>query len=153
MPDNKHFSVSGVILHDEKVLLVRHTYGVAKGQLLIPGGHVKETEMPHKAIEREIFEETQVHAQAQKVVAIRFRENKWWVIFSMKYVSGTPKSDGYENNEAIFIEVHEALTREDVTQASKEAIKAVLHGRGLNESNWCPPDFNRKQYKYYGLIE
>ncbi|MFM9329347.1 NUDIX domain-containing protein [Paenibacillus mesotrionivorans] len=153
MPDLKHFSVSGVLLHNNNVLLVRHTYGIVKGQLLIPGGYLKEGEIPNFAIEREILEETKIMSQANQLVAMRFRSNNWWAIYSMKYLSGTPESDGYENSEAIFLNINEALSREDVTPASKEAIKAVLHGNGLGESRWCPPEFNPNEYKYYGLTE
>ena len=32
-------SVAGVVLRDGKVLLVRHTYGVRKGRLIVPGGY------------------------------------------------------------------------------------------------------------------
>lgn len=153
MPDLKYFSVSGVLIHNDCVLLVRHTYGIVKGQLLIPGGYVQEGEIPNYSVEREIFEETKVKSQANKLVAMRFRNNNWWAIFSMSYLSGIPESDGYENSEAIFLDVNEALNRDDVTQASKEAIKAVLFGQGLNESRWCPPEFSNKEYKYYGLAE
>ena len=30
-------SVAGVVIRDEKVLLVRHTYGAGKGMLIVPG--------------------------------------------------------------------------------------------------------------------
>lgn len=33
-------SVTGVVIHEEKVLLVRHTYGDGKGLLIVPGGYI-----------------------------------------------------------------------------------------------------------------
>ena len=55
-----HFGVSGIVLKEDEVLLVRHTYGPAKGKLLIPGGHVEDGELFNEAIIREISEETEI---------------------------------------------------------------------------------------------
>jgi ADP-ribose pyrophosphatase YjhB (NUDIX family) len=38
------------MIRNNEILLVRHTYGAAKGQLLIPGGHVQNEEMPETAV-------------------------------------------------------------------------------------------------------
>ena len=42
---NSFFTVCGVVAIENKILLVRHTYGTAKGRLLVPGGHVEEGEV------------------------------------------------------------------------------------------------------------
>jgi len=44
----------------------------------------------------------------------------------MDYVEGEPQSDGNENSEALFMNVQEALEREDVTHMTKVALKAML---------------------------
>lgn len=46
-------SVAGIILKENKVLLVRHTYGSGKGMLIIPGGYVKWNETPQDAVTRD----------------------------------------------------------------------------------------------------
>ena len=94
--NNKYYTVCGIAEIDGKILLVRHTYGSAKDRVLLPGGFVKENELPTDAVEREILEETGVRAKAKSVVAIQFKPNQWCIVFAMKYVSGEPKSDGYE---------------------------------------------------------
>ena len=48
--NNRHFAVCGIVEIDGRILLVRHTYGVAKGRILLPGGYVKENELPTNAI-------------------------------------------------------------------------------------------------------
>ena len=34
-------SVTGVVIHEGKVLLARHTYGGGAGMLIVPGGYVE----------------------------------------------------------------------------------------------------------------
>ena len=45
MNDNYSFSVGCMVRKKNQVLLVRHTYGNAKGKLLIPGGFCHENEL------------------------------------------------------------------------------------------------------------
>lgn len=44
----------------------------------------------------------------------------------MDYEEGEAASDGYENSEALFMKVQDALEREDVTHMTKVALKAML---------------------------
>ncbi len=55
------FTVSGILIQDGKVLLVKHKM---LGIWLAPGGHVEPHELPHQAAEREFFEETGVKVRA-----------------------------------------------------------------------------------------
>lgn len=42
--NGRHFAVCGIVEIGGKILLVRHTYGTAKGRILVPGGYVREGE-------------------------------------------------------------------------------------------------------------
>lgn len=53
-------TVSGWVMHNGKVLLVKHKM---LGFWLAPGGHVDENELPHQAAEREVLEETGIKAR------------------------------------------------------------------------------------------
>lgn len=55
------YTASGVLIHEEKVLLLKHK---KVGKWLGPGGHIDPNELPHKAAEREFFEETGLHVRA-----------------------------------------------------------------------------------------
>ena len=56
----KHFTASGFVLRDDRILLVNHR----KHRVWIyPGGHVEPNETPDEACLREIFEETGVHCR------------------------------------------------------------------------------------------
>lgn len=113
--NNPCFTVCGIVAIQGKILLVRHTYGIAKGRILLPGGYVREGELPDRAVEREIWEETRITARAKAVLSLQFKPEQWCVAFLMEEASGTPISDGYENSEVLLLTAQEAVEREDIT--------------------------------------
>ena len=123
---NRFYAVCGILEIDGKILFVRHTYGPAKERILIPGGYVKEGELPSDAVKREIFEETGVAASADSVFAVQFRAEQWIIVFRMDYISGEPHSDGYENSEVLLLTPEEAVNRGDITNMSRAILKAYI---------------------------
>lgn len=137
-------SVTGVVIHNGKVLLARHTYGGGIGKLILPGGYVEMNETPQAALIREYMEETGVQVEPENIIGIRFNMHDWYIAFKAKYVSGTPRSDQDENSEVIWVEIEEALKKEDVPDLTKKLIQSAISDReGLNyteyESNSHPP--------------
>ena len=126
--NNPHFTVCGIVEIDRKVLLVRHTYGNAKGRVLLPGGYVKEGELPTIAVEREIAEETGVIAKAKSVMAVQCKPTEWCLVFKMEYISGTPRSDDFENSEVLLVPAAEAVKRDDITNMSRELLTTYVSG-------------------------
>ena len=51
----KHFTASGLVFHEGKVLLLKHK---KLGSWIYPGGHIEENESPDEGVVREIYEET-----------------------------------------------------------------------------------------------
>ena len=151
--NNKYFTVCGIVEIKEKVLLVRHTYGTAEGRILVPGGYVEEGELPSKAIEREVFEETGVTAKAKAVFSVQFKPEQWCVVFTMQYVSGEPKSDGYENNEVLLISTEDAVKRDDITNMSREILRAYIADKTnvLDKSSYVPKSATADKYEIYGV--
>ena len=151
--NNKYFTVCGIVEIKEKVLLVRHTYGTAKGRILVPGGYVEEGELPSKAIEREVLEETGVTAKAKAVFSVQFKPEQWCVVFTMQYVSGEPKSDGYENNEVLLISTEDAVKRDDITNMSREILRAYIADKTnvLGKSDYVPKSTTAERYEIYGV--
>ena len=151
--NNKYFTACGIVEIKEKVLLVRHTYGTAKGRILVPGGYVEEGELPSKAIEREVFEETGVTAKAKAVFSVQFKPEQWCVVFTMQYVSGEPKSDGYENNEVLIISTEDAVKRDDITNMSREILRAYIADKTnvLGKSSYVPKSATADKYEIYGV--
>lgn len=127
-------SVTGVVIKDNKVLLARHTYGSGKGLYIVPGGYVEYGEMPQDAVKREIFEETKIVAEPKNIIGIRFNEKDWYVAFSAEYVSGEATSDGDENDAVVWMDIPEALNREDVPDLTKQLIRCAIE----EEKGLCP---------------
>lgn len=150
--NNRCFAVCGIVEIDNKILLVRHTYGTAKDRILLPGGYVKENEIPTSAIEREIFEETSVVCKAKDLYSMQFKNEQWCAVFTAEYVSGDPKSDGYENSEVLLLNVDEALLREDLTNMSREILNAYKENKsGLERSNYIANARTEKDYVIFGV--
>ena len=82
--------------------------------------------MPQDAVKREIFEETKIVAEPKNIIGIRFNEKDWYVAFSAEYVSGEAVSDGDENDAVVWMDIPEALEREDVPGLTKQLIQCAL---------------------------
>lgn len=126
-------SVTAVVIRDGKVLLSRHTYGAGKGRLIIPGGYLNHGEMPREALIREYLEETGVLIEPRELIGVRFNLRDWYAAFRADYVSGEAHSDHDENSEVLWLDVNEALTRDDVPDLTKKLIECALSGNGFGE--------------------
>lgn len=130
-------SVAGVVIKEQKVLLARHTYGGGKGMLIIPGGYVDIGETPQDALKREFMEETGIVVEPQNIIGIRFNMHDWYVVFRADYISGEATSDNDENSEVVWMDVEEALSREDVPELTKKLIQsAVSDEKGLEYTDY-----------------
>ena len=150
--NNKFYTVCGIVEINGKVLLVRHTYGNAKDRILLPGGYVQENELPTVAAEREIFEETGVTSKARSLLAVQFKPQQWCAVFVMEYVSGTPKTDGFENSEVLLLTPAEAVARDDITNMSRELLKSYMGEHSeLAKSNYIPATADADSYVMFGI--
>lgn len=130
-------SVAGVVIRENKVLLARHTYGGGNGKLIIPGGYVNIGETPQDALRREYMEETGVEVEPENIIGIRFNMHDWYVVFRAEYISGEARSDNDENSEVLWVDVEEALIREDVPELTKKMIEsAVAENEGLSYKDY-----------------
>lgn len=149
---NGFFTVCGIVEIEGKVLLVRHTYGSAKNRVLCPGGYVEENELPTQAIEREFLEETDIIVKAKSLLSMQFKSDQWCAVFVMEYISGTPRSDHYENSEILLIAPEEAIVRDDITNMSRELLKIYIEHKdsALNKNDYIPTSSTEQNYALFG---
>jgi ADP-ribose pyrophosphatase len=69
-PDLPRVAVGGVVIYQNKVLLVLRGKAPAKGLWAIPGGSVQLGESLKMAVEREVWEETGLHVEANEVIYV-----------------------------------------------------------------------------------
>ncbi len=151
--NNKYFTVCGAVFIQNKILLVRHTYGNAKNRILLPGGYVSENELPTNAIIREIYEETSVNTSVNSIISIQFKPEQWCVVFLMDYIDGTPKSDGYENSEVLLLTIEEALNHPDLTNMSRAIISAIKDNNhnSLKIGSYIPSSRSLTDFAIFGV--
>lgn len=151
MENNRKLSASCVVFKDDKILLVKHTYGAAKGKYLIPGGFSENDELPNKTAEREVLEETGVNVCAKDLIAVRFTTQEVWCIFEAEYIGGTPQSDLAENDDAIFMNIEDAINSDNVVETTREIIKSVLDKKKpkLARSEFVNEKFNKDTWQLF----
>ena len=150
---NRFYAVCGILEIDNRILFVRHTYGQAKDRILIPGGYVKEGELPSEAVKREFFEGTTVTAEAASVFSIQFKQDQWCVVFRLNYISGEPRSDGYENSEVLLLTPEEAVERPDITNMSRAILKAYIADKNntLSRGEYRSISLKAGEYEIFGV--
>ena len=118
----------------------------------LPGGFVQENELPTVAVEREILEETGVVAKSKSIIAMQFKPEQWCAVFVMDYISGTPKSDGIENSEVLLLAAEECIKRNDITNMSREILKAYIAKYSeLSKSGYVPASADKDNYVIFGV--
>ncbi len=125
---------------------------MAKDRILLPGGYVKENELTTEAIEREIFEETGVYSKAKDLYSVQFKPEQWCAVFTLDYISGAAKSDGYENSEVLLLSVDDVLERDDLTNMSREILKSYkVKKNGLIKSDYIAKSCSENNYAIFGV--
>ena len=67
----------GVIVKDDKIVLVKKARGGYKGKLDLPGGGIEHTELPEEALKREIMEEAGINITNHKLLDVVATNIKW----------------------------------------------------------------------------
>src|SRR5208337_1323878 len=133
--------VGGVVLNQERVLLVKLTYG-HKGWIL-PGGYVKSTETIGKAVKREVHEETGLEVEPTEVVAARSKADQGrcdiYVALLVKVLGGELKPDHKEISDLKYFSLNEMESRSDVPK-----LNTWIARRALEKT---APRFSLSEYK------
>lgn len=132
-----NLGVGGAVVHDNRLLLVRRASRRGRGNWQIPGGFVEIDETIEKAVVREVMEETGVLSEVTGVLGIRNRYsvdngNSIYVIFLLGLISGDPKPDQREVDQADYFNLEEILQLPQIPDINKEvATRALSPGSNL----------------------
>ena len=128
----------GVVIRDNKALLIQRGINPNRGAWQIPGGYVEADEEILTAVEREVLEEAGVVARVLDVVGVRHAIAEpvanIYVVFRLEPVSGEPRYDGEETIGAGYFSLEELGRMEGVQGFSTWAIHRALatpQGAGL----------------------
>ncbi len=108
-----------------------NNYGSTNGKYLNPGGYLKDNKLLEEAVVGEVLEETGVKIAPVGMIAIRCQNNEWYMVLKADYIEGEPCSDLSENDEAIFINISEALSHPYVTDTAKTLIRSALENKTI----------------------
>jgi 8-oxo-dGTP diphosphatase len=130
--DHPAVGVGAVVIHRDKVLLIRRGKEPLRGRWVIPGGTVEVGETLHEALVREIEEETGIVVRPLEVVMVFDRIEReagavryHYVIvdYFCEYVSGQPRA-GSDAEAVTFVARDELPTY----QLPDKALEVVLDG-------------------------
>ncbi len=147
MADERRWEVgaTGAVVHQGRVLMVRHTYGEGKGRWILPGGHATHDERLDQTAVREVWEETGVSAEVVDVIGLRTRYTERggavFVLFRMRPLRGDLVPDGVEVDRVAYFSAAEiaAMGDDEVLPVSRNAVRAALNGGdGLPEDERFP---------------
>jgi len=119
----------GLVFHQDQYLLVKQAYGEYKGQWILPGGHVRSGEAIHRAVEREVREESGIKAEATGIIAVRSRirtaeTTDCYLVWLMRYLEGIPHPDGREVEKARFFDYAEVQLCEEMVHLTRIVIQS-----------------------------
>lgn len=138
---NHTLGVGAVVLNEKNEILVVKEKISNLGYKL-PGGHIDNGEMISKALEREVFEETGVKVEFEKIVSLghffphQFHKSNLYVICLAKALTSEINiQDTQEILDAKWIDVNKYLEDENVMPYSKALVQAGLSTKGLKLDN------------------
>ncbi len=135
--------VGAFMTRDDRLLVVRRTYGALRGLWTIPSGYVEPAESVVQTLEREVLEETGIVGRAGSLLGVRHRvakgANDTFLVFRMDYGSGEAHPDGQEVSAAEFVPMTELATAADAAPFTKAIISRAPGAPGLTPDPYRPP--------------
>lgn len=137
-----HVGVYGILIHENKVLLIKKSRGAYKGRYDLPGGSMEFGEKIEEALKREFIEETGIILQSQNYIG----HNEYFcnylneaneprelhhlglyykVSASFDKIKNSP--DGQDSLGAEFVDI-EKLNQVKISQIALPMIEKVLKG-------------------------
>lgn len=77
MVDTTHLGVYGIVIENEKILLVKKSRGAYIGKYDLPGGSFEHGEKPIETLKREFMEETNLKIKEAEIIDANSTVVKW----------------------------------------------------------------------------
>lgn len=111
---NVWIGVAGIVIVDDRWLVVKKRYGGLKGKWSLPAGFVDEGETMDEAVMREVKEETGIDTRIVGLVGMRSGVLKEQIsdnliIFKMEAIGGSLVAEEKELYEAAFLSTEQLL--------------------------------------------
>jgi 8-oxo-dGTP diphosphatase len=159
-PPGNIISVGAFVVRDESVLVVRLTYGPTKGKYSLPGGWLDVGEDIDTAAAREVQEETGITARCLGVIGLRVRANversQTDLIWLLEHVSGEPRPDEAEADDARYLSFEEIAARDDIEEIVSKLVTRYRAGdiqtlnlEGMHIDGADTPTPEREEWKLF----
>lgn len=146
--------VGGVVIHDNKVLLVRRVRGEDTGEWAIPGGFVEKKEKIEDAIVREVEEETNIKVKVIGLIAVRNRlykdENSVYFIFLLKSTTEKLEVEKSEVDKAKFFTLTEIKNLKCLQALSETVVVKAMEGKIKVLDSIPQNEFPDDKYSIFG---
>jgi len=130
--------VSGAVVYDGRVLLVRHTYGPRKGHWALPGGIAVPDERLDQAVIREVREETGLDTEVIDLIGAVTRYSdtagEVYLVFRLELCAGEAELDQVELDAARWFTANqeESMTADELwNDIRRPTIAALCATSGL----------------------
>lgn len=138
MVDTTHLGVYGIVIKEDKILLVKKSRGAYIGKYDLPGGSFEHGEKPIETLKREFEEEAGIKITKAKIVDANSAVVKWenpyidkmenmhhiGIIYEVESYEGTIKedADGLDSLGACWYPIAN-LKEEDISPLTYDALK------------------------------
>jgi ADP-ribose pyrophosphatase YjhB (NUDIX family) len=145
--------VGGVVVHEDKVLLINFALGANQGAWAIPGGFPKPSETINVAIQREVFEATGINTEVIGLIAVRSRvtssENSAYFIFLLQAETDSAQPNGIEVLEARFFTPDDVEQLPGLGKFTRLLIAQVFQNEFRMLPQTVHPDFSPNEFILY----
>ncbi len=126
-----NIGVGGAVVSEGRLLMVRRASRRGRGNWQVPGGFIEPEETIEKAVLREVEEEAGVRAEVLGILGVRNRYdadvgNSMYIVLLLRSLSGEPKPDCKEVDQARYFTLEEIHALEQVPPINVEIAKRAL---------------------------